>query len=119
MRFKIISILALAVFGLISCTRTQTDVRGAEPSPAPSQSPTGGTNIIANTGRVLFLKNCAHCHGADARGDEGPDLHALDDSDQWIANRIRDGKKGKMTAFGGKLQPADIDALVAYLHTLK
>jgi mono/diheme cytochrome c family protein len=46
-------------------------------------------------------------------------LHALDFSDQWIANRIRDGKKGKMTAFGGKLQPADIDALVAYLHTLK
>jgi mono/diheme cytochrome c family protein len=119
MRFKIISILALAAFALSYCNRTETDVRRAEPAPPPSQSTTGATNTMANTGRSLFLKNCAHCHGADARGDEGPDLHALDFSDQWIANRIRDGKKGKMTAFGGKLQPADIDALVAYLHTLK
>ena len=119
MRFKIISILVLAALALSSCTRTQTDIRGAEPAPAPSQSPTGATNTIANPGRALFLKNCAHCHGADARGDEGPDLHALDDSDQWIANRIREGKKGKMTAFAGKLRPADIDALVAYLRTLK
>jgi mono/diheme cytochrome c family protein len=119
MRFKIISILALAAFGLSSCTRTRSDVRRAEPSPAPSQSTTGATNTFASTGRALFLRNCAHCHGADARGDEGPDLHDLDVSDQWIANRIRDGKKGKMTAFAGKLQPADIDALIAYLRTLK
>jgi len=71
------------------------------------------------TGRTLFLKNCAHCHGANARGDDGPDLHNLELSDQWIANRIRNGKKGQMTAFAGKLQPADIDALIVYLRTLK
>ena len=65
------------------------------------------------------MKNCAHCHGADARGDEGPDLHKLDVSDEWIANRIRKGKAGEMTAFAGKLQPAEINLLVAYVHTLK
>jgi mono/diheme cytochrome c family protein len=70
-------------------------------------------------GRPLFLKNCAHCHGADAHGDDGPDLHALDVSDQWIANRIRNGKAGEMTAFNGKLQASEINALIAYLHTLK
>jgi mono/diheme cytochrome c family protein len=67
----------------------------------------------------LFLKNCAHCHGADARGDEGPDLHNLDWTDEQIATRIRNGKKGQMTAFAGKFSPKQISDVVAYLRTLK
>lgn len=77
------------------------------------------TNSPSAAGRTLFLKNCAHCHGADARGDDGPDLHKLEVSDEWIANRIRKGKAGEMTAFAGKLQASEIDTLVAYLRTLK
>jgi len=73
----------------------------------------------ARLGRTLFLKNCAHCHADDATGDEGPDLHGLTRSDEWIARRIRDGKKGQMTAFGEKFSPKDVDALIAYLRTLK
>jgi mono/diheme cytochrome c family protein len=74
---------------------------------------------LVTRGRALFLKNCAHCHGADAHGDDGPDLHGLGLTDDEIAGRIRKGKKGQMTAFAGKLQPAEIDALVAYVQTLK
>jgi mono/diheme cytochrome c family protein len=96
-------------------TLTCREAQGSPP-PAPG-SPQPGADTAA--GRTLFLKNCAHCHGADAHGDEGPDLHNLDLSDEWIGNRIRNGKKGQMTAFAGKLQPAEISALVAYLHTLK
>lgn len=70
-------------------------------------------------GRRLFLKNCAHCHADDATGDEGPDLHGLEKSDEWIAGRIRKGVKGKMTAFGQKFSQTDIDDLIAYLRTLK
>jgi cytochrome c oxidase cbb3-type subunit 3 len=70
-------------------------------------------------GRALFLKNCAQCHGADARGDDGPDLHKLDATDEWITNRIRNGKAGQMTAFAGKLQTSEISTLLAYLRTLK
>ena len=73
----------------------------------------------SSPGRALFLKNCAHCHGANARGNEGPDLHKLDWTDAQIATRIRNGKKGQMTAFEGKLQPAEIDAVILYLRTLK
>ena len=73
----------------------------------------------ANRGYKLFMLNCAHCHGADARGDEGPDLHGLDISDQGIVSRIRQGKAGEMTAFAGKLQPSEINMLVAYLRSLK
>lgn len=70
-------------------------------------------------GRTLFLKNCAHCHGADAHGDEGPDLHGLDWTDSQIVARIRTGKAGQMTAFAGKLPPGAIDSLVIYVRSLK
>src|ERR1051326_2266830 len=83
----------------------------------------GETNLVGTAsvkaGRSLFLKNCAHCHGDDARGDEGPDLHGLTQSDAWIAKRIRNGVKGEMTAFGEKFGPQDIAALMAFLRTLK
>ena len=118
MTVKIFLTFALAAFVLVSCAQTSTDVRNAEQPPASFRSTNNAVKADAVTGRKLFLKNCAHCHGANAHGDEGPDLHNLDFSDEWIGNRIRDGKKGQMTAFAGKLQPADIDALITYLHTL-
>jgi mono/diheme cytochrome c family protein len=80
--------------------------------------PARRTTALPN-GRTLFLKNCAHCHGADAHGDEGPDLHDLAWTDQQIAARIRHGKAGQMTAFAGKLTPSEIDSLVAYVRSLK
>ena len=62
---------------------------------------------------------CLDCHSATAHGDDGPDLHDLGFTDDWIANRIRKGKAGEMTAFAGKLQSAEIAALVAYVQSLK
>jgi mono/diheme cytochrome c family protein len=117
---RLITTLALVAGALMLCAQNDADARGGyslKTSAAPTT--TGASNSVVMPGRALFLKNCAHCHGADARGDDGPDLHGLDVSDEWIANRIRKGKKGQMTAFAGKLQPAEIDALVAYLRTLK
>jgi len=88
--------------------------------PAASQPvSTSEQPALVAAGQKLFLKNCAHCHGADAQGDEGPDLHNLDWADETIATRIRNGKKGQMPAFAGKLSPDDIRAVIVYLHTLK
>src|SRR5690349_19482334 len=42
-------------------------------------------------GRALFLASCAHCHGADARGDDGPDLHQVQVSNRYIENVITHG----------------------------
>ena len=85
---------------------------------ANAQMLTNAPVVSVKYGRTLFLKNCAHCHGADASGDDGPDLHDLDWTDKQIADRIRNGKKGQMTAFSGKLQTTEIESLIAYLHTL-
>jgi mono/diheme cytochrome c family protein len=119
MTARFFGIFAVAAFGLTLCAQTSPYVRPANSSvsaPVTNSAPAAG---VAIKGRALFLRNCAHCHGATAHGDDGPDLHGLDFTDDWIANRIRKGKAGEMTAFAGKLQPAEINALVAYVQSLK
>jgi mono/diheme cytochrome c family protein len=73
----------------------------------------------AAQGRHLFLMNCAHCHGDDAHGDEGPDLHSLHRSDARIHEVITAGIKGEMPSFGKKLGDPDVQQLIAYLRTLQ
>ena len=70
-------------------------------------------------GYTLFMMNCAHCHGNDARGDEGPDLHGVTKSDSRIASIIKNGIKGEMPKFGTKLTETDIQALIAFVRSLK
>lgn len=73
----------------------------------------------AKQGYRLFDHNCASCHGDDARGDEGPDLHGLTKSDAKVEKIIKGGIKGEMPAFGKKFNDAEVKALIAYLRTLK
>lgn len=73
----------------------------------------------ATQGLHLFLMNCAHCHGNDARGDEGPNLHDLHKSDARIYQVITAGIKGEMPSFGKKLGEPEVRQLTAYLRTLK
>jgi mono/diheme cytochrome c family protein len=83
-------------------------------------TPAGSTpETLRAAGRKLFLDSCAHCHGADAHGDEGPDLHGLEVSDRRIATVVRNGIKGEMPSFAKKLHPEEIAALIAYLRTLE
>ena len=80
------------------------------------------TNILqgdAKRGYSLFDRNCAHCHGDDARGDEGPSLYNLAKSDTRITTIIKGGVKGEMPSFAKKFSDADVQALIAYLRTLK
>src|ERR1041385_4902540 len=79
----------------------------------------GETNLVGTAsvkaGRSLFLKNCAHCHGDDAKGDEGPNLHGLNQSDERIEKRVLNGLKGEMPAFKEKFSREEIKALLAFL----
>src|SRR4051794_11844126 len=76
--------------------------------------PPAGTQ--AYQGYTLFLRNCAHCHGSDARGDEGPDLHGITKSDARISALIKNGIKGEMPKFGEKLTDTDVQALTAFVR---
>ncbi|MFI5335952.1 MAG: c-type cytochrome [Opitutales bacterium] len=82
--------------------------------------PAGATpETLRATGRKLFVQSCAHCHGIDARGDEGPDLHGLNVSDRRIATVVRGGIPHEMPSFAKKHKTEDIAALIAYLRTLE
>src|SRR6185369_517007 len=105
-------------FALTSCTPLRANDREVAHSTQVS-APQSGPAANLSGGRELFLKNCAHCHGADAHGDDGPDLHDLDWSDEQIIARIRNGKKGEMTAFAGKLSADQISDIKDYVQTLK
>lgn len=76
----------------------------------------------------LYRKHCARCHGVDGRGNRravqakpGLDLvrsELLADGDrQAVRQRIAEGE-GTMPAFGEKLTPQQIDALVDLSYEL-
>ena len=94
-----------------------------QPKPAAASGATEALVIPpagtpANQGYKLFMLNCAHCHGTDARGDEGPDLHSVTKSDQRIVTIIQNGIKGEMPRFGAKLHDEDVRELIHFLHSL-
>ena len=96
--------------------------RAADSGPRTNEGSKGAAPASAEKitrGHGLFDRNCAHCHGDDARGDEGPSLYNLTLSDARIAKRIKEGIKGEMPKFGSKFNDAKIEALTAYLRTLK
>ena len=83
---------------------------------AATQSPE--LTVDAAQGRHLFAMNCAHFHGDDARGDDGPDLYDPHRNDARIHEVITAGIKGEMPSFGKRLGDLDVRQLIAYLRTL-
>jgi mono/diheme cytochrome c family protein len=105
-------------FGLSGLLQSGTISKRAKRYPSASNATTVALAVESNRGYKLFEKNCAHCHGNDARGDEGPNLHSLTKSDSRIATIVKEGIKGEMPAFRKKFNEADVQALVSYLRTL-
>jgi mono/diheme cytochrome c family protein len=101
---------------LQACAQTPQPEQPADEPNLQARSKT--VDELTAQGSQLFLNSCAHCHGADAHGDEGPDLHSLELSDRQIANTIKNGIKDQMPSFAKKLSDADIAKLTAYLRTL-
>jgi len=112
------------VAGLAAIGIAFTAAEMFQPKPAAASGAAEGLRIPpagtpANQGYKLFMLNCAHCHGTDARGDEGPDLHGVTKSDQRIVATIQEGIKGEMPRFSAKLNDTETRALVAFIRTLK
>jgi mono/diheme cytochrome c family protein len=114
------AIAVVSAFGM-SHVLKQRAMRTSHQIPADEhwfESPTPSSAALIAQGRKLFLDSCAHCHGADAHGDEGPDLYEADVSDRYIGNIITHGIPHEMPSFAKKIGPADITALTAYVRSL-
>ena len=68
----------------------------------------------------LFATICGFCHANGGRAaGKGPQLMNTARSDDFIRNRIKNGKEGAMPAFGKTFSDADIDQIIAYIRALK
>ena len=90
------------------------------------QSSSAGPNSAAakaklvKAGKALYTKNCQPCHAENGKGGKkAPKLQGITASDARITKMVTNGKPGQMPAFGEKLKPTDIKALIAYLRSLK
>ena len=68
----------------------------------------------------LFATTCGWCHSDAGRAEgKGPQLMNSKRSDDYLRNRIKNGKEGKMPAFATSFSDADIDAIIVYIRALQ
>ena len=68
----------------------------------------------------LFATTCGWCHtDGGRRAGKGPQLMNTARTDDFIRNRIKNGKIGAMPAFGSMFSDGDIDKIIAYIRALK
>lgn len=84
----------------------------------PSAQFVPSSQFIA-TGRGLYSQVCSSCHGANAQGGYGPNLHGLELPDTRVAYVIKNGVTGRMPGFSDKYNAAQQQALVVYVQSLK
>jgi mono/diheme cytochrome c family protein len=115
-------IAALLISGTVigSFLETARVVQSSTPMPAGKRVAQSAAlkDPKVSAGAKLFALNCAHCHGVDATGDEGPDLHKVTKTDERIKSLILNGVKGEMPAFGKKLTQDDAATLLVFIRSL-
>jgi len=84
-----------------------------------------GGSAAAQRGAALFAANCAACHGVDAHGNREFGAPNLTDAiwlyggdREALTATITNARYGVMPAWGEKLDPATINMLSAYVHSL-
>jgi cytochrome c oxidase cbb3-type subunit III len=76
-------------------------------------------------GAAVYATNCVACHGTDGKGDMAQGVPNLTDkewlygsSEQEISTQIYLGRGGVMPAMSQRLDPATLNALTLYVHSL-
>jgi mono/diheme cytochrome c family protein len=70
------------------------------------------------SGRQVYMQNCARCHGADAKGKNGPRLVGKSLGLDEIEKTVTEGRPPKMPAFGKRLSSAEVKAVAGYVRSL-
>jgi mono/diheme cytochrome c family protein len=81
-------------------------------TPVPDNAPFDAEQLFAGT--------CGYCHSDGGRAaGKGPQLMGTQRSDDFIRERIKNGKQGAMPAFGQTFSDAQVDAIIKYIRALK
>jgi mono/diheme cytochrome c family protein len=91
---------------------------------AVSATPARAQQPAAPAGQIdvaqLFATTCGWCHSDGGRAaGKGPQLMGTTRDDDFIRNRIKNGKPGAMPAFGATFNDAQIDEIIKYIRALK
>lgn len=134
--------IVLAALFLLVIRRVEFDAAGQPPrllpdmtermdasfSPPPSAVPYGREEAPTPDGAKLFQQHCAHCHGAEGRADtfvaRQPGMPDVGNLAQPLSSPDKQGDilrrgQGAMPAFGSRLSPAQQEALLQHLPTLR
>ena len=89
--------------------------------PARAQQPAApGTDGAPLDVKQLFATTCGWCHSDGGRAaGKGPQLMDTKRDDDFIRNRIKNGKEGAMPAFGTMFNDKQIDQIIKYIRDLK
>ena len=86
----------------------------AQPPPTPAAGAPGFS--VKNT----FRNICGFCHENYGRkAGKGPQLMGTQLTDEQIFNRIKNGKPGRMAAFGGNFTDDQIREIVVFIRALR
>jgi mono/diheme cytochrome c family protein len=89
-------------------------------TPALAQSTAAAPDNAPIDVNQLFATACGWCHSDGGRAaGKGPQLMDTKRDDEFIRNRIKNGKSGAMPAFGSTFSDAQIDQIVKYIRELK
>lgn len=106
----------LAAAALLAAGCGGSDTASVPSTPAPTTS--GGSAAKGSAeGKQIFVANCSTCHtlaAAGANGMAGPNLDELKPGEAQVKAQVINGGGG-MPAFGGTLDPAQVDAVSAYV----
>lgn len=114
---------------------TKSADAAGDPTKAADPTKAGDTKAAAPAadlakGKTLYEAKCKVCHGLDGKGTEAqkknkiPDMTVADwqskHDNAAVVKAVAEGIEGtKMKAFKDKLKPEEIDAVAAYVKTLK
>ncbi len=108
------NILALLPL-LLAAALTVSAIPAQAQQPAAPAPENGELNV-----EQLFATTCGWCHSDGGRAaGKGPQLMDTKHDDDFIRNRIKNGKEGAMPAFGAMFSDAQIDEIIKYIRGLK
>jgi cytochrome c oxidase cbb3-type subunit III len=112
-------VVALAAFGV---SVLAAHAQGGPPQNPPANSQGSPVDKLTpddiGMGKQLFAANCASCHGVDATGQLGPNLHGVVQrlGDQGVFGVIRNGRGGMPPV--SSINDARVWQVVGYVKTL-
>lgn len=93
---------------------------GAPVSPAADEKAAAPATPPEFSAKNTFRNICSFCHEDYGRkAGKGPQLMNSERSDQYLFDRIKNGKPGRMAAFGGAFTDDQIREIVRFIRSLR